>query len=226
MIDLYTYTTPNGRKPAILLEELALPYTLHKIDIGKGDQFSSEFVAINPNSKIPAIRDRETNITIFESGAILIYLAEKTGKLLSTEAVARSRVMEWLMFQMASVGPMFGQLGHFRNAAPEKLPYAIARYHNETRRLLGVLDRQLAINLYIAGDYSIADIATYPWVVAATTPYLDLSLEEFPNVQRWVETMHARPAVQTGMAILTSEFHSHYGTVQTSPTEEFATTPQ
>ncbi|MDJ0704048.1 MAG: glutathione S-transferase N-terminal domain-containing protein [Leptolyngbyaceae cyanobacterium MO_188.B28] len=226
MIDLYTYTTPNGRKPAILLEELALPYTLHKIDIGKGDQFSPEFIAINPNSKIPAIRDRNTNLTLFESGAILIYLAEKTGKLLPIEPAERARVMEWLMFQMASVGPMFGQLGHFRNAAPETLPYAISRYHNETLRLLGVLDRQLASNPYIAGDYSIADIATYPWVVAATTPYLGLSLSEFPKVQRWVETMQARPAVQTGMAIMTPAFHSNYGTVQPSPTEELATMRQ
>ncbi|MEO0407951.1 MAG: glutathione S-transferase N-terminal domain-containing protein, partial [Cyanobacteria bacterium P01_A01_bin.135] len=128
MIDLYTYTTPNGRKPAILLEELALTYRIHKIDIGKGDQFSPEFVAINPNSKIPAIVDRDNDLAIFESGAILIYLAEKTGKLLPTEVGDRAQVIEWLMFQMASVGPMFGQLGHFRNAAPEQLPYAIERY--------------------------------------------------------------------------------------------------
>ncbi|MEB3358024.1 MAG: glutathione binding-like protein [Synechococcales bacterium] len=211
MIDLYTYTTPNGRKPAILLEELELPYTMHKIDIGKGDQFSPEFVAINPNSKIPAIVDRDTDITVFESGAILIYLAEKTGKLLPTETGDRAKVIEWLMFQMASVGPMFGQFGHFRNFAPEKLPYAIERYQKETLRLLGVLDRQLATNAYIAGDYSIADIATYPWVAAALTPYMSLSFDEFPNVQRWVDTLKARPAVQAGMAILTPEFNSQYG---------------
>ena len=213
MFDLYTYTTPNGRKPAIALEELQLPYRIHTIDIGKGDQFTPEFIAINPNSKIPAIVDRDTDITVFESGAILIYLAEKTGKLLPTELGDRAKVMEWLMFQMASVGPMFGQLGHFRNAAPEQLPYAINRYDTETRRLLAVLDRQLASNPYIAGDYSIADIATYPWIAAATSPYLGQTLTEYPNVQRWVETLRSRPAVRTGMAILTPEFNSQYGTL-------------
>ena len=212
-IELYAYPTPNGRKPAILLEELELPYRIHNIDIGKGQQFSPEFVAINPNSKIPAIIDRETDITVFESGAILMYLAEKTGKLLPTDAVARIRVIEWLMFQMASVGPMFGQLGHFRNAAPEKLPYATNRYEKESLRLLGVLDRQLATHPYIAGDYSIADIATYPWVIASTSPYMGLSLEAFPNVGRWIETLKIRPAVQAGMAILSPEFDSRYGTV-------------
>jgi GST-like protein len=213
MINLYTYTTPNGRKPAILLEELQLPYTIYKIDIGKGEQFSPEFIAINPNSKIPAMIDRETNITVFESGAILIYLAEKVGKFLPLEGGNRSRVIEWLMFQMASVGPMFGQLGHFRHVAPEKLPYAIARYEQEALRLLGVLERQLATNSYIAGDYSIADIATYPWVAATTTPYMGLSLEQFPQVERWLEAMEARPAVQAGMAILTPNFNSRYGRV-------------
>ena len=213
MIDLYTYTTPNGRKPAIALEELQIPYTIHKIDIGKGDQFTPEFIAINPNSKIPAIRDRDLDLPIFESGAILIYLAEKTGKLLPTDTVQRVKVIEWLMFQMASVGPMFGQLGHFRNAAPEQIPYAINRYETETHRLLAVLDRQLATAPFIAGDYSIADIATYPWVVAATSPYMGQTLEKYPNVQSWVERMQARPAVQTGMAILTPEFDSQYGVV-------------
>ena len=213
MIDLYTFTTPNGRKPAILLEELELPYSIHKIDIGKGEQFSPEFIAINPNSKIPAIIDRDSEITVFESGAILIYLAEKTGKFLPQEGAERVCVIEWLMFQMASVGPMFGQLGHFRNAAPEQIPYAIARYEKETLRLLGVLERQLVDKTYIAVDYSIADMATYPWVVATTSPYMGLSLEEFPNVQRWIKTMESRPAVQTGMAILRPEFNSQYGTV-------------
>ncbi len=214
MIDFYTFTTPNGRKPAIMLEELGLPYTIHKIHIGKGDQFSPEYVAINPNSKIPAIIDRDADLKVFESGAILIYLAEKTGsKLLPTEPADRAQVMEWLMFQMASVGPMFGQFGHFQNFAPEKIPYAIERYQKETLRLLGVLEGQLADNEYIAGDYSIVDIATYPWVEASTTPYLGVSLEELPNVQRWVETMESRPAVKTGMAILSPEFDSKYGVV-------------
>ena len=212
MIDLYTYTTPNGRKPAILLEELGLPYSIHKIDIGKGDQFTPEYIAINPNSKIPAIRDRDTDITIFESGAMLLYLAEKTGKLLPTDTAQRFKVIEWLMFQMASVGPMFGQLGHFRRAAPEQIPYAIDRYDKETLRLLGVLDHELATNEYMAGDYSIADIATYPWVTATAPSYL----EQYPHVKRWVETLHARPAVQTGMAILTPNFNSEYGTMADS----------
>ena len=213
MIDLYTYTTPNGRKPAILLEELELPYAIHRIDIGQGDQFSSDFVAISPNSKIPAIKDRDTDISVFESGAILIYLAEKTGQLLPAKGSSRAKVMEWLMFQMASVGPMFGQLGHFRNSAPENLPYAISRYQKEVLRLLAVLDQQLARTPFIAGAYSIADIATYPWVTAVDTPYLGLSLEGFPNVQRWRAALATRPAVQTGMAILSPQFSSHFGTL-------------
>lgn len=211
MIDFYTFTTPNGHKPAIMLEELGLPYTIHKIHIGEGDQFKPEFVAINPNSKIPAIIDRDADITVFESGAILIYLAEKTGKLLPIDPAARAKVIEWLMFQMASVGPMFGQFGHFRNFAPEKIPYGINRYEKETLRLFGVLDKQLADNTYIAGEYSIADIATYPWVAAAITPYLEVSLEDFPNVQRWVDLMASRPAVQTGMSILKPEYQSDVG---------------
>jgi len=218
MIDLYTYTTPNGRKPAILLEELELPYTIHKIDIGKGDQFTPEFKAINPNSKIPAIRDRDNDLAIFESGAILIYLAEKAGKLLPTDVAGRAKVMEWLMFQMASVGPMFGQLGHFRNSAPEQIPYAVERYHRETLRLLDVLDHQLERHPYISGEYSIADISTFPWVAAAKTPYLGISIAAFPNVDRWVETMKKRPAVQVGMDILKPSFKSDFGTLAVSNT--------
>jgi GST-like protein len=213
MIDLYTYTTPNGRKPAILLEELKLPYTIHKIDIGKGDQFTPTFKAINPNSKIPAIRDRDNDLTIFESGAILIYLAEKAGKLLPTAGAERARVMEWLMFQMASVGPMFGQLGHFRNAAPKEIAYAVERYYRETLRLLDVLDSQLEHHPYIAGDYSIADIATFPWIAAAQTPYLGISITAFSNVDRWIETMKKRPAVQIGMDVLQPSFKSDFGTL-------------
>ena len=216
MINFYTYDTPNGRKPAIMLEELQLPYTIYKIDIRKGEQFSPEFVAINPNSKIPAIVDTENNITVFESGAILIYLAEKTGKFFPPERVKRIKVIEWLMFQMANVGPMFGQFGHFRNFAPEKIPYAINRYEKETKRILGVLNNQLADHTYITGEYSIADIATYPWVAATITPYMDLSLSEFPDVQRWLETMQSNPAVKTGMAILTPEFKSKYATIAES----------
>lgn len=206
MIQLYTYTTPNGRKPAILLEELGLPYTLHKVDLGKGEQFSPEFVVLNPNSKIPAIKDEDTGVTVFESGAILIYLAEKTGKLLPTDAASQAQVMAWLMFQMAGVGPMFGQLGHFRRSAPELIEYAINRYEQEALRLVKVLDRQLQERDFMAGDYSIADIATYPW--AAAYEYVGLSLDPYPHVQAWLKRVGKRPAVQTGMAILTPEFKS------------------
>ncbi|NEO42823.1 MAG: glutathione S-transferase family protein [Moorea sp. SIO4A3] len=199
MIDLYTFSTPNGRKPAIMLEELGLPYTVHTINIAKGEQFTPEYVAINPNSKIPAILDQDTGIKVFESGAILIYLAEKTGKLLPTDTAARIQVIEWLMFQMASVGPMFGQLSHFRRFAAEQIPYAIDRYEKETLRLFGVLDQQLGKQEFIVGDYSIADIATYPWVAAYE--YLGVTLDNHPHLKRWVETMQQRPAVERGMAV-------------------------
>lgn len=198
-IDLYTFTTPNGRKASIMLEEVALPYNVHVINIGKGEQFTPEFVAINPNSKIPAIYDRDTDTTVFESGAILIYLAEKTGQFLPAEAKSRIQVIEWLMFQMASVGPMFGQLSHFKRFASEKIPYAIERYEKETLRLYGVLDKQLETNEFICGDYSIADIATYPWVAAYE--FLGLNFDKHPNLKRWVETIQQRPAVQRGMAV-------------------------
>ena len=199
MIDLYTFTTPNGRKASIMLEEVELPYNVHKIDITKNDQFSPEYIAINPNSKIPAIVDRDTDITVFESGAILMYLAEKTGKFLPPDQKKRYLVIEWLMLQMGSVGPMFGQLNHFKKFAPEKIEYAIARYEKETLRLYGVLDRQLKDNEYICGDYSIADIATYPWV--AVYEFQGLTLDNHPNLKRWVETVQQRPAVQRGMKV-------------------------
>lgn len=200
MIDLYTFTTPNGRKASVMLEEVGLQYNVHKIDITKNEQFTQEFIAINPNSKIPAIIDQETGITVFESGAILIYLAEKTSsKLLPTAQKERFQVLEWLMFQMASVGPMFGQLNHFKRFAPEKIEYAIARYEKETLRLYSVLDRQLAHNEFICGEYSIADIATYPWV--AIYEFQGLTLDDHPNLKRWVETIQQRPAVQKGMAV-------------------------
>lgn len=213
MIDFYTAGTPNGYKPAIMLEEIGLPYSIHKVDISKGDQFSPEYIEINPNSKIPAIIDREADISVFESGAVLIYLAEKTGKLLPTDPAERALVMGWLMFQMASVGPMFGQFGHFRNAAPEKIPYAIERYQKEATRLLKVLEHQLAKTTYMAGDYSIADIATYPWVFGATGPYLEVSLDDCPNIQRWMGAMQARPAVKTGMSLFSPEFDSKLGAI-------------
>ncbi|MBW4456783.1 MAG: glutathione S-transferase N-terminal domain-containing protein [Nostoc indistinguendum CM1-VF10] len=199
MIDLYTFTTPNGRKASLMLEEVELPYNVHKIDITTQQQFTPEYIAINPNSKIPAIVDQETGIKVFESGAILIYLAEKTGKLLPTEQKSRFQVLQWLMFQMGGVGPMFGQLNHFKRFAPEKLPYAIERYEKETLRIYGVLDKQLQDNEFICGNHSIADVATYPWV--AIYEFLDLTLDNYPNLKRWVETVQQRPSVQRGMQV-------------------------
>jgi GST-like protein len=203
MIDLYTWTTPNGRKASIMLEELGLPYDTHAINIGKNDQFTPEFVAINPNSKIPAIVDSEgpdgKPLSVFESGAILIYLAEKTGKLLPASARGRSVALQWLMFQMGGVGPMFGQVHHFLRAAKEPVPYAIDRYTTETRRLYGVLDARLKAHEYLADEYSIADIATYPWV--ARYEWHKTNLDDFPNVKRWFDAISARPAVQRGMKV-------------------------
>ncbi|HAJ63219.1 MAG TPA: glutathione S-transferase [Cyanobacteria bacterium UBA8543] len=199
MIDLYTFGTPNGHKASIMLEEVELPYNVHKIDITKNDQFTPEFVAINPNSKIPAIADRDTDTTVFESGAILIYLAEKTGKLLPTNDKERIQVLSWLMLQMGSIGPMLGQLNHFKKFAPEKIPYAIERYEKETLRLYSVLDKQLTEREFICGEYSIADIATYPWI--AIYEWQGLTLDSHPNLKRWVETVQQRPAVERGMAV-------------------------
>jgi len=199
MIDLYTFTTPNGRKVSIMLEELGLPYTVHPVHIGKGEQFRPEFVALNPNSKIPVIVDQETGLTVFESGAILMYLAEKTAQLFPVDPRQRYAVLEWLMFQMGSVGPMFGQLNHFRRSAPEKIPYAIDRYEKETIRLYGVLDKQLSDRPYLCYDYSIADIAVYPWV--AVYEHMGLSLDHHIHLQRWVNAMAERPAVRRGMAV-------------------------
>lgn len=199
MIDLYTFTTPNGRKASVMLEEVELPYNVHKIDITTQQQFTPEYIAINPNSKIPAIVDQDTGIKVFESGAILIYLAEKTGRLLPTDQKSRFQVLEWLMFQMAGVGPMFGQLNHFKRFAPEKIPYAIERYEKETLRIYGVLDKQLQDNEFICGNYSIADIATYPWV--AIYEFQGLTLDNYSNLKRWVETVQQRPAVQRGMQV-------------------------
>ncbi len=203
MIDLYTWGTPNGRKVSIMLEETGLPYRVHKVDISKNEQFEPEFVALNPNSKIPAIVDPEgpggKPLPLFESGAILIYLAEKTGKLLPTDPAARYTVLQWLMFQMGGVGPMFGQVHHFLRAAPEPVPYAIERYGKETRRLYGVLDAHLGKYDYLAGDYSIADIATFPWV--ARHEWHKVALGDFPKVERWYKTVSARPAVVRGMQV-------------------------
>ena len=203
MIELYTWSTPNGRKVSIMLEELAIPYRVHAIDIGKGDQHKPEFVAISPNSKIPAIVDPDgpggESFPLFESGAILLYLADKTGRFLTTDPALRFRTIQWLMFQMGHVGPMFGQVHHFLRSAPEPVPYAIERYSKETRRLYGVLDRHLAGNQYLAGDYSVADIATYPWV--ARHQWHKVDLDEFALVKRWFESIGSRPAVQRGMKV-------------------------
>lgn len=205
MIELYTHATPNGHKVSIALEELALPYNLNLVDIIKNEQMTPAFLAINPNNKIPAIVDPQgpdgKPITVWESGAILIYLAEKTGSaLLPARGAARYATLQWLMFQMAGVGPMFGQAGHFTIYAKEKIQYGIDRYSNEARRLLGVMDRQLARNSWLAGsDYSIADIATFPWTQSALRIPTLGSFDEWPAVARWRESMLARPAVQRGL---------------------------
>jgi len=203
MIDLYTWTTPNGRKVSIMLEELALPYRVHAINIGQGEQFKPEYVTINPNSKIPSIVDPEgpdgEPITMMESGAILIYLAGKTGKLMPASVRDRTVALQWLMFQMGGVGPIFGQVHHFLRAAKEQVPYAIERYTKETRRLYGVLNERLKGREYLADGYSVADIATYPWV--ARYEWHKTDLNDFPHVKRWFDTISARPAVQRGMKV-------------------------
>jgi len=203
MIDLYTWTTPNGRKISIMLEELGLPYRVHAINIGKDDQFKPEYIKINPNSKIPSIVDPEgpdgKPIAMMESGAILVYLADKTGKLLAKSGRARYEALQWLMFQMGGVGPMFGQTHHFLRAAKEQVPYAIERYGKETRRLYGVLNDHLKDHAYLAGEYSIADIATYPWVSRHEWHKVDLN--DFAHVKRWFDAISARPAVKKGMDV-------------------------
>jgi|HubBroStandDraft_4_1064222.scaffolds.fasta_scaffold36314_2 GST-like protein len=203
MIDLYTWTTPNGFKVSIALEELGIPYRVHPVRIGRGEQFTPEYLAINPNNKIPTIVDPDgpsgRPISIFESGAILIYLAEKGGSLLPKDPEGRIVALQWLMFQMAGVGPMFGQAGHFRRHAPDKIEYAIERYTNETKRLCGVLDRRLAAVPYLAGEYSIADIATFPWTRSLAA--LGADPAEYPNIARWSAEIAARPAVVRGLAV-------------------------
>ena len=202
MIDLYTWSTPNGRKVSIMLEETGLGYRVKPVNIGQGEQFAPEFLKISPNNRIPAIVDhagpKGQAFALFESGAILLYLAYKSGKLLPGDPAQQFKVMQWLMFQMGGIGPMFGQAHHFLRAAPQPVPYAIERYTQETRRLYKVLDHQLEDQEFIAGDYSIADIATYPWI--ARHEWHQVALADFPSVQRWFAGMGARPAVQQGMA--------------------------
>jgi len=204
MIDLYTFGTPNGQKASIMLEEVGLPYELHVVDIRKGDQHKPEYLAVNPNGKIPAIVDRDADggpLAVFESGAILIYLAEKTGKLLAPSGKERYAALEWVMFQMGGVGPMFGQFNHFATQAPEKLPYAIERYSNEAKRLYGVMNRQLAKHKYIAGpEYTIADIAIFPWLRSWKNQGIDW--DDYPHLKGWLDEIAARPAVQRGVTVL------------------------
>ena len=203
MIELHTWTTPNGRKVSVMLEECGLPYIAHKVNIGQNEQFKPEFLATSPNNRIPAIVDSDgpdgKPFHLFESGAILVYLAGKTGKFLPTSTKGKYEALQWLMWQMGGVGPMFGQAHHFLRAAPEQVPYGIKRYTDEARRLYGVLDRRLAEAAYLAGEYSIADIATYPWIARHEWHKVDLA--EFPNVKRWYDTIGRRPAVARGMAV-------------------------
>jgi GST-like protein len=204
MIDLYYWMTPNGHKITIFLEEAQLPYVLRPVNIGKGDQFKPEFLAISPNNRIPAIVDQApadggAPISVFESGAILLYLAEKTGKFLSSDLRERVATLEWLFWQVGGLGPMAGQNHHFRFDAPARIDYALERYTNETRRLYGVLNKRLSDRPFVAGNYSIADMAIYPWIV----PYerQGQSLEGVPNLKRWYEEIAARPAVQRAYAL-------------------------
>lgn len=198
MIDLYYWTTPNGHKVTMLLEELELPYRLHAVNIGKGEQFAPEFLKISPNNRIPALVDQEPAdaegpLSIFESGAILLYLADKTGRFIPADLRGRTEVLQWLFWQVGGLGPMAGQNHHFTQYAPDKLPYAIERYVKETARLYGVLDKRLADRAFVAGDaYSIADMATYPWIVPHRNQ--QQNLDDFPNVKRWFDAVQMRPA--------------------------------
>ncbi|UUE08696.1 GSH-dependent disulfide bond oxidoreductase [Dickeya zeae] len=207
MIDVYYAPTPNGHKITLFLEEAQLPYQLHRVDISAGDQFKPAFLAISPNNKIPAIVDNQpadqgAPLSLFESGAILLYLAEKTGKLLSTDMRERATTLQWLFWQMAGFGPMLGQNHHFNHYAPQPVPYAIDRYQKETERLYGVLNKQLSEHTWLAGnEYSIADIATYPWVVSHERQRIDLG--DFPAVKSWFERIRERPATERAYQLAT-----------------------
>jgi GST-like protein len=200
MIDLYTAPTPNGYKISIALEELGLPYEVHPVNLGENEQKKPEYMKINPNGRIPTIVDRdEGNFAVFESGAILLYLAEKTGRLMPSDPKGRSEVIQWLMFQMGGVGPMQGQAHVFLRYFPEKIPSAIERYQKETKRLYTVLDTRLEGREFLTGDYSIADIANWPWVMAHA--WADVSIDDLPHLKRWVERVEARPACQRGIQV-------------------------
>jgi GST-like protein len=205
MIEVYSWATPNGHKVHVMLEECALPYRVHAVDIGAGDQFKPEFLAISPNNKIPAIVDPDgpdgKPISLFESGAILLYLAAKTGRFLPADVRGRYEVLQWLMFQMGNLGPMLGQTHHFRLYAPERIPYAIDRYTNEARRLYGVLNRRLGSSRYVGGaEYSIADIAIFPWLRSWKNQGIDWN--DYPQLKGWFDEIAARPAVQRGVEVL------------------------
>ncbi len=210
MIDLHTWPTPNGHKVHIMLEETGLAYRVIPVDIGRGDQFNPAFLAISPNNRMPAIVDHDgpdnAAISIFESGAILVYLAEKTGRFMPRDIRGRTLVMQWLMFQMGGIGPMFGQCHHFRNYAPEPIAYAIDRYTSETGRLYRVLDKRLTEADYLAGDYSIADMAAYPWTRSIERQGVDPA--DYPNVVRWQQRLEERPAVNRGCAVLSDRQRS------------------
>jgi GST-like protein len=199
MIDLYTWSTPNGRKISIALEEMALPYAVHPVNIGKDEQFAPEFLAISPNNKIPAILDRDTGDSVFESGAILMYLGDKTGQFYSADRKTRIRIHEWLMWQMSAVGPMLGRAHYFLKYNPGKAPFAEDWFSAEAKRIYGVLDRLLESQAFMCGDYSIADMATFPWI--ARHEWQRMNLSDFPNVKRWYLAVAARPAVQKGYKV-------------------------
>ncbi len=207
MIDFYTWTTPNGRKISVMLEECGLEYTVHPINLQNEEQFKPEFLAIAPNNKIPAIVDHDVPggpVSVFESGAILVHLAEKSGKFLASSGAGRAKTLEWLFWQMGGIGPIMGQAGHFTTQAPEQIPYAIDRFISESARLIKVLDTQLGKTEFMAGDYSIADMATYPWVVLGFELIKSAKpdvIGEGENVARWIKAMGERPAVIKGMAI-------------------------
>jgi GST-like protein len=217
MIDFYYWTTPNGHKVTIFLEEAGTPYNTIPVNIGKGEQFKAEFLAVSPNNRIPAIVDKDpagggAPISVMESGAILVYLAEKTGRFLPTEVRARADVMQWLFWQMGGLGPMSGQNNHFARYAVDKLPYAIERYNKEVNRLYGVMNKRLADRPFLAGDYSIADMASYPWIVPHEAQ--GQTIGDFPNLKRWLDTIAARPAVQRAYELV-KKINPNHGGIRT-----------
>jgi len=218
MIDLHYWTTPNGHKITIFLEETGLPYKIFPVNIGKGEQFKREFLAVSPNNRIPAMVDHEppgggAPITVFESGAILLYLADKTKRFIAQDLRGRTETVQWLFWQMANLGPMAGQNNHFSNYALDKIPYAMDRYRNEVNRLYGVMDRRLADRPYLAGEYGIADMGSYPWIVPHERQ--GQNIEDFPNLKRWFEAIRARSAVQRAYALV-KQVNPNQGGIRTA----------